>query len=65
MATLAELIAEAQAALGVKRARKGTAEYENYSAADLIAFAREEEARNRTRSRNPLRTHPLSPPGTQ
>lgn len=37
----------------------------NRSVDELIKAAEYLAAKNRTRSRNPLRTHPLSPPGTQ
>lgn len=56
---LAELV------LAPKRSRAGDKEVESHSVADILKAAEYLRGLNRTRSANPLRTHPLSPPGTQ
>jgi hypothetical protein len=63
MATPLEQIQQAIELLGAKRARKGTAEYENYSVAELIQLAETIDASTRTPKRFPGYTVKQSPPG--
>lgn len=60
-----EDLANAATAFGPKSVTTDGTTVTNHSVGDLIKAAEYIKAQNRSRTRNPLRTHPLSPPGTQ
>lgn len=52
-------------ALAPKDATSGTKRVVSRDIKDIIAAAEYIKSQNRSRTRNPLRAHQLSPPGTQ